>query len=71
MENITQFGTSRFVVFSKYCSGDKFRDDEMVEARSTEGGNRVLVGQLKERDHLQDLGVGEKIELVRYRQCYV
>ena len=49
------------------CSGDKIEKNEMVKACSAYGERkgvyRVLLGNLMERDHLEDLGVDGRIIL--------
>ena len=54
----------RSVLFTKYYSGDRIKENEMGDACSTDGGRgayRVLVWGLREGDHLEDLGVDERM----------
>jgi hypothetical protein len=54
---------------NKYCSGDHIKKNEKGGACSTYGEKsgtcRVLVWGLRERDHLEDPGVDERIILKR------
>ena len=53
------------VILTKYYSVDRIKKNEMDGACSTYGGGEVLSGfwwgNLRERDHLEDLGVDGRI----------
>ena len=70
MEETTQCGASCSVLLAKYNSSDQIVDDEMGRARSKNGEKEKCIhvrsmwcGKLKERGHVEDLGVGDRIIL--------
>jgi len=50
-------GGSYFVYFTKYCSGDQFKEIKMLGHVARIGGEEVSVGNFNERDQLEDLKV--------------
>jgi hypothetical protein len=54
-------------LFAKYYSGNQIERDEMGGACSTFGerrrGDRILMGNLEETDHLEDKRIDERIIL--------
>jgi len=60
VEKTTQRGAVLFALFTKYYLGDQMKN-EMGGECNTYGGGKVYTGfwwgNLKERDHLEDLGV--------------
>ena len=55
---------------TQYCSGDQIKKDEVAGTCSMHGENRgvgrVLVGNLRERDHLEDPGVDGMMIILRW-----
>jgi hypothetical protein len=56
-----------YILRTQYCAGDKIEKNEMGGTCSAYGERRaiyrVLVGNLREIDHLEDKGVGRKVIL--------
>ena len=65
MEKTTKQGALRFVLLTQYCSRDQIEKDDTGWACSTYGGRvEVHTGfwweNLRERDHLGDLGLDRR-----------
>jgi hypothetical protein len=63
LEKTAQRGATLFVPITKYNSGDHIKKYEMGGVCGTYGESeyRVLLGNLQERDHVEDLGGDVKI----------
>lgn len=53
------------MLFTKHCLGDHIRKNEKFKHVTSTGerrdADRVLMGKLKERDHLEEVGIDGRI----------
>jgi hypothetical protein len=66
VKKFAQRGATRFILQTKYYSGNQIKNNEIghvAQIGARGDANRVLVGNLRGRDHLKDLDLDERIIL--------